>query len=1223
MRFALSNPVILIGVLILSMSGQYSACTNIEGVDDDSLLQSPDSTIDPCAEPGPFVQEIFGPKDYLRAKGKPITVSNEFIAPFDGNYCLKIKNGKHDPPHGNRISSAVISIDGNIVVGPENFNQQVALIQNTLRLEKGLHSLEVELRSKPGSYLILSIAGVPDDLNPPLVKILHPLDGSETREGKSFLIGFMVDNSGISESQVSVNGITFDIEVDEYGFFSLFVDLDTGADDPDDLLPISKNIIEVLAVDESGNSSKDTVSLSYIKSHFPRQVLISFYKGTPEHRMNQIIDSYNPCIVQKGHMSTDYLIFTSEGITIDDAIDYFSSYPEVRFATTNVVISLAYIPNDPFFQDSRQRGLQNTDFDDAWDITKGSKDVIVAVIDTGIDYNHPELQGNIWVNLGEDINGNGKLDEGEDRTSECGTAPGNRRLDSWEDLNENGVLDPGEDTNENGMLDTSEDIDGDGKFTPNDLDGEDNDLDGYTDDVIGWSYCDGDHCARNSEDPIDTNGHGTLVAGIIGANSDNNYGITGINYKVKIMPLKVYGESVGISPFNAKNAICFAIDHGAQISNNSWGGKASLFTQQQSEALEEAFQNASSVGHISTVAGYNGDDVGKIFIKECEDDYYPCGLLYILLYRLFNSASIGFSNDDDPVLPASYEVDSIISVAATDLFRRLTLFSNYGVNSVDIAAPGSADTVSSTMPTYSVSLDHIRYSDDPDNPDYFFAPFPGTSSAAPHVAGLIALMLSVNPQLTIRQIRQILFTTTQPINNVTAYELLTQENFEERAKEVQDNSETYWELYPDTMQYIFAMLATSDHMNRDRAIMTDGEINAVNAVLLARETGPGKHPKELTVSQDGQILVFISGGITHKNPHGYPTLTLMRKDGSCISQFPTFGWPWYHMNPSVNEDGTKVAYAAHHMVSDFSQIRVATFSYNPATCFTKTDDIGITPTTPGVNSIQPSLSADGEWVAYTSDTDGDYEIFVARADGSSAPVQITFDDGVPEGFIMDRNPSICEDGSVITWLTSYIRGGINDPLAIVRRYDFNGMGYGDIALVDTSNITKSGPIVSTDCSNIVFAASLVPGGVVGPGGEVGLFIVKSDGTDLRMIYDGPAYFAAMNRNALLIPFLAGNIGNSSLKITTWYGTEPNILIPGGTTFLSCNHQEQPDYPYPTDPYFATPLPLCEYAVNGPGDRIFFLGSTDNGIDNIFSIPHDWDPFDPSRRNELRQLTDNR
>jgi subtilisin family serine protease len=297
------------------------------------------------------------------------------------------------------------------------------------------------------------------------------------------------------------------------------------------------------------------------------------------------------------------------------------------------------LPNDPQFTD--QWSLENTgqrggkskaDISavQAWKKTKGSDDVVVAVLDTGVDYSHPDLLNNIW------------------------TRPANVP-----------------------------------KYTDDDL--------GELDDVHGYSAFQDDGDSADKTDPMDDNGHGTHCAGIIGAEGDNNFGITGINWHVKIMPLKFMDANGSGSTKDAIEAINYVIDrkqHGVnvRIISASWG------STMKSRALEDVIKKAGEEGILFVAAaGNNGDD-----------------------------------SDKRPHYPAGYKLPNVMPVAALDRNDQLATFSNYGAKSVFIAAPGK-EILSTWLGGE-------------------FREASGTSMATPEVAGVAALVLSVNPKMSVKEL---------------------------------------------------------------------------------------------------------------------------------------------------------------------------------------------------------------------------------------------------------------------------------------------------------------------------------------------------------------------------------------------------------------------------------------------------------------------------------------
>lgn len=228
-------------------------------------------------------------------------------------------------------------------------------------------------------------------------------------------------------------------------------------------------------------------------------------------------------------------------------------------------------------------------------------------------------------------------------------------------------------------------------------DGIDNDANGYIDDVHGWNF------TANTNSPDDDHGHGSHVAGTIGAVGGNATGIAGVCHSVRMMALKFLDATGSGTDSDAIEAITYATQNGAFASNNSWGG--SEFTQSMQDAIAAA--DAAGVGFIAAA----GND--------------------------------GTNNDVIPNYPCNFPVPNIISVAATDYTDTLSWFSCYGSQTVHLGAPG--------FQTWSTSKDG----------GYEF--MSGTSMAAPHVTGACALLKAATPALTFAQIKSMLVTQVDPL----------------------------------------------------------------------------------------------------------------------------------------------------------------------------------------------------------------------------------------------------------------------------------------------------------------------------------------------------------------------------------------------------------------------------------------------------------------------------
>lgn len=330
------------------------------------------------------------------------------------------------------------------------------------------------------------------------------------------------------------------------------------------------------------------------------------------------------------------------GVSVQSALQTLRGLSTVAYAEPDYRVTIDAVPNDGSFgslwglnSTGQIGGTADADIDapEAWDIHRGSGNFVVGVIDTGVDYRHPDLAANIWVNARE-VAGNGRDDDGN----------------------------------------------------------------GYVDDVYGYDF------ANNDADPMDDNGHGTHVAGTIGAVGNNGVGVAGVNWNVKIAALKFLNASGSGYTSNAVRALDYAVRMGIKITNNSWGGGGA------STALSNAIQRAQAAGHIFVAAA--GNDASN--------------------------------NDAVGSFPANYAFDNVVSVAATDRNDRLASFSNYGATTVDLAAPGVS--ILSTTPNNA------------------YATYSGTSMATPHVAGAMALVWDANPNWTYSQVIQRVLTTVDTVS---------------------------------------------------------------------------------------------------------------------------------------------------------------------------------------------------------------------------------------------------------------------------------------------------------------------------------------------------------------------------------------------------------------------------------------------------------------------------
>ncbi|MEB3278627.1 MAG: S8 family serine peptidase [Lyngbya sp.] len=280
-------------------------------------------------------------------------------------------------------------------------------------------------------------------------------------------------------------------------------------------------------------------------------------------------------------------------------------------------------------------GLNTINAPEVWTQGYTGEGVVVAVLDTGVDYTHPDLDGRIWQNIDEIPN--------------------------------NGIDDDGN---------------------------------GYADDVMGWDF------AGNDAFPMDFESHGTHVAGIIAAEA-NEFGVTGVAPNAQIMPIQVLSSDGRGAVDTVASGIYYAVNNGADVINMSLGFDSYTSFYYDLTPLQQAVQFAADNGVVVVSASGN---------------YY------------------GFS----PVYPAQYATDWGIAVGASDSYNNFAQFSHYaGYTPLDyVVAPG-VDIYSTT-------------------PNNGYEYLEGTSMATPHVAGVAALMLSANPNLTVAEVEQILTQTANP-----------------------------------------------------------------------------------------------------------------------------------------------------------------------------------------------------------------------------------------------------------------------------------------------------------------------------------------------------------------------------------------------------------------------------------------------------------------------------
>ena len=404
------------------------------------------------------------------------------------------------------------------------------------------------------------------------------------------------------------------------------------------------------------------------------EIVTIFEHKVTDQELKDLTKEFNNSLEVIKHIDDYALLSVKNSADYYDVLDSLETYPGVAEVQGNVYVETLGFSNDTYadaqwaihnlgsylylseFGTTSLPSTPDIDMDvvEAWDNlrkTQAAKnEVVVAVIDTGVDYQHPELANRMWVNTGE--------------------------------IPDNGIDDDGN---------------------------------GYVDDYYGWDFYNNDSSVchykystkhnKNIALPDDNDDHGTHVAGIISAAASNGTGIAGIagDADVKIMPLKINGGTKGTGSLSsAIEAIKYATMMGADICNLSWG------TPKFVETLKQVMKESNML--FIAAAGNTGDN-----------------------------------NDVKPIYPADLELDNLISVTFVNADGMLTNQSNYGPNSVDLAAPGE-DIYSTTVGNY--------------------ATMSGSSMATPQVTGVAAIIYACNDHIYASNVKEILLQSVKPLESL-------------------------------------------------------------------------------------------------------------------------------------------------------------------------------------------------------------------------------------------------------------------------------------------------------------------------------------------------------------------------------------------------------------------------------------------------------------------------
>lgn len=491
----------------------------------------------------------------------------------------------------------------------------------------------------------------------------------------------------------------------------------------------------VIAIEDNANVQFDETSVIVMLK--PRGVRMSLYSASSVFDELGIERIENLDEVPSGDISLFGMTAQEQilKLTLKEAgrdnvlrtVEYLEALPEIAFAEPNYIYDLFGLPDDKYYNSGNQYGLDRINAPDVWNMNIDCGDIAVAVIDSGVMINHPDLADNIWTNTCE--------------------IPGN---------------------------------------------GIDDDNNGYIDDVHGWNFC------NNSNDVSDGKGHGTHVAGIVSAVTNNGRGVASLARNAKIVPLKVFNDAGKTSTEWIYKAVKYVEKMGFPIVNNSYGGS------ERSEAMLKAITDCAS----------------SLFVAAAGND--------------------ASDNDVVPVYPASYDADNVVAVAATNNNDILSVFkktdgtqggSNYGKNSVDIAAPGS--DILSTYCNKGAAA---------------YASMGGTSMAAPMVASAAALMKAKYGDMT----------PSQMIDKL--------ESSSDRAETLNDKTKTGARLNAYEALLVRAQNIELDHSS---IIMDKGEVFRINAEPYPLNTTDDI----LWKSSDINIVTVNDGEVTAKE-YGTASITV-------------------------------------------------------------------------------------------------------------------------------------------------------------------------------------------------------------------------------------------------------------------------------------------------------------------------------------------------------------
>jgi len=305
----------------------------------------------------------------------------------------------------------------------------------------------------------------------------------------------------------------------------------------------------IIKFKEDSNILTELQASEYISNTLSKKSSVSINKVERIIKTNTIEDTYG--------LNRLFILYFEEEANVEELIQNYESDLNIEYIEPNYIYQTSFIPNDPRFY-NQWVSFRDTQAELGWDIERGDNEIIISVLDTGVDYNHEDLEANIWVN-------------------------------------------PGEDLNNNSIIDSS------------DFNGVDDDYNGFIDDIRGYDFVNtsyfgcssGEDCEDEDNEPIDFHGHGTHCAGIASATTNNSIGVSSVCHNCRIMPIRAGWSDVwGRGNFfliDVLQGIEYAYSNGASVLSMSYGSP--YYSQSEKDTLDEAYTRGLV---LIAAAGNNG-----------------------------------------------------------------------------------------------------------------------------------------------------------------------------------------------------------------------------------------------------------------------------------------------------------------------------------------------------------------------------------------------------------------------------------------------------------------------------------------------------------------------------------------------------------------------------------------------------------------------------------------